>query len=401
MIKLDISVSEEMSPFPQVSFSTPLNNPKSTDEGDVLTDLEALWGENRDCFETILNTTATSDCDSDYSDSSVSRLSAKPLVSKLAPIGETFSRNHLNAEPSVSNTLGMVNAPNQYLTEEETMSSPRKMENVASDYLTPEVTSSLNCHCSNEKQTDYFTSISNDFENSKISSITTSVCESKQNYLPLNFSLKNGFPSQFTVNSKEQNFAPYENSEQSNIKLKLGCPDNHPLTIGGLVTPPVSPEEDPCSRNSNRAPVFPGFHRLPYQLSSTEMSFFGDNSNPNQSQVYLNNPASNSYQYPFPNHLPNYYHFQNEQNTLETKIKTESTFSLPESSPNHHVNPIQMSREQLSMPLGCDHSTYQFSHHQHLLQSHQNWEDKSIPNPNSLLKGQNPEMFLQKVTVHP
>jgi len=219
MIKLDISIAEDMPSFPQVNFSTSLENPHSTGDENVLADLEHLWGENRDCFESLLNTTGTttttSDCDScdDYSDSSVTRFSTKPLVSKLAPIGETFGRNHINTESSVSNALSMVSA-GQYLNagDDDIFNSSSPDPKIEPDLLITETSNSQNEDCLRHKQLEVFENCSGNFEkpdyHSLIRSNTTSPATSESDFQPLNYSLKDPYPSlQLPTSTKQQSGA--------------------------------------------------------------------------------------------------------------------------------------------------------------------------------------------------
>ena len=420
MIKLDISVAEEMSSFPQVNFSTPLETSHSEADENVLADLEHLWGENRDCFETLLNSTGTttaSDCDScdDYSDSSVTRFSTKPLVSKLAPIGETFGRNHLNVDSTVSNTLNMVSA-GQYFNsgEEEILNSSTpipKRDPEASDILIPETPTSQKGNGLNDKQLGYFGNFSENFEKPETKPVvrpktkSPSVSDSESSFQPLNYSLKNPYTTlELPLNNKQQSavqpFAATEmEQKESEFKMSHCNRSRSQMTFGGLVTPPVSPEEEQCSVETNRLPISTCFSRPPpHYLASSHSSFYTGNPSAVQSHPYPHNNSASPYPYSVPIHHHTYYTYHTNQNLLASKIKIEPNFTIPDAVPTTQRDQIHLSQEI---------SGYQPNFHQVPISSHfpshHNWvnqEKAVINNTNSVINGQTPEAYaLQKVRV--
>uniref|UniRef100_H2Z154 C2H2-type domain-containing protein n=1 Tax=Ciona savignyi TaxID=51511 RepID=H2Z154_CIOSA len=96
MIKLDMGSSDELTAFPHSAGILGRNENEiahSAVSGDVLTDLENLWEENPDCLESILNT-SNSECESDGYTDGLGCLAGD----KLASIGETFGKHQQNIE---------------------------------------------------------------------------------------------------------------------------------------------------------------------------------------------------------------------------------------------------------------------------------------------------------------
>ena len=417
MIKLDISVAEDMSSFPQVNFSSSLNSSNSPDDANVLADLENLWGENRDCFDSLLNSTGTttSDCDScdDYSDSSVSRFTTKPLVSKLAPIGETFGRKQLNFDSSVSNALSMVSAGQYFNCVEDevlNMSPPHlKMESDVPALSMPETCISQKIDCLNEKQVEFLSNFSENFEKSdckpniRTKIVSPVITEAESTYQALNYSLKNSYSSLQLATNKQPNLAQTfvsTETEQKEHGLKVIPPcsrSNSQLTFGGLVTPPVSPEEGICPPVPNHLSVSSCFTQpSDFLTSSSNLPFYGGNTSTMHNHPYSNNSTIHPYQYPVSIHQQTYFTYHNNQSSLATKIKTEPGFSL-QTVPTSHMDQMHLTRPTSGHQPNFQASDLSQQFHLH----HHNWmgNEKSVSSEtHAILNGQNPEAFaLQKV----
>ena len=394
MIKLDITGSDDITPYPQVSVQAALHHSDST-RGDVLADLENLWGENRDCFESILNPNVISDCES-CEDYNISRLPSKPLISKLAPIGETFSRN-INMESSVSSTLSMISNCQFLQTDEANFtSSPTKpnFNDGSSEILFSEYSASQRCSCTDEKSAEPSSPTESSFPllQTKVQTPDASpeVPGAEQNFEPINFSQKNRFISgNFLADNKHLNLGSFSSREyRSDIKQQM--------MLGGLITPPVSPEEESCGTspvNFASSRINPTLNQFPNLPESQHL----------QRPLYPTNVSLASYEHSIPvNQSTAYIQNSSNQISLECKVKTEPSLFLEENS--SHFQP-QASTVR-TIPPCTDHAVFHtngFQHHLHLHQHHHhNWknDEKTNMTMNQLFDGRSPEIFgIQKVRI--
>ena len=250
MLKLNVTSVDEPT---AIDFSATVSNPTSLDNNDVLADLENLWGENRDCFDSLLNADNKSSSDSDscddFSNSDIPRFSTKPLVSKLAPIGETFGQN-ATFESCVSSALSMVNS-----SEEGSLSSSPHHEimGLPSDFVMPEFSEAQSRTSARDKA-------SNLLQNRQSEFATDNAMPSVKQVIALSNSSKT---------SRNETIFLQKSNRNNNMNHNLGCENkNHALIssfleanqeqerfeqkkqqlmIRGIVTPPVSPEEESCN----------------------------------------------------------------------------------------------------------------------------------------------------------
>lgn len=274
MLKLDMTTVEEPN---VIDFSSSISN--HSEGADVLADLENLWGENRDCFDSLLNSTnkfiSDSDSSDDFSKSETPRFSTKSLISKLAPIGETFSRNSV-FDSSVSNALSMINAAEE---RNNLNTSPHhNMINLAPDLELPEFSESQGYHSPDGK-------FNNSFHNEIVNFTHDSdKCSAKLLSALSNSAKTNEFDS--FLHSKTSNqehdleqqnkcktsVLPLIHSDPKVAETKLDFDDKRQqILLRSLVTPPVSPEED--SSNPLTFPVASNCTHTVHQFHSAQEPF--------------------------------------------------------------------------------------------------------------------------------
>jgi len=169
------------------------------------------------------------------------------------------------------------------------------------------------------------------------------------------------------------------------------------MTFGGLVTPPVSPEEELCPVESNRLPVSTCFTRPPPNfLTSSDAPFFTGTPSTIQSNPYANNPPVTPYPFSVPIHHQSYYTYHNTQSLLTSKVKVEPGFSTSEVVSTPQINQIHVPRE-----IPSYQTNFQIPNSSHF-HAHHNWvnEEKAvINNTSSTINGPTTEAYSKVLTL--
>ncbi|XP_078484977.1 zinc finger protein [Ciona intestinalis] len=249
MIKVDMGNSDELPGFPQIGMPSSREGILSqASTGDVLlTDLENLWEENPDCLESILNT-SNSECGSD-----IVGLGGVGSTEKLASIGETFSRQNQGCEIADSGYYCSGFTTCHSLTEPAT-------SGLGSEFFT-NYSNSTDSGMEREQHTSPFM-----YE--RLCS-TSQEIESYQNFEQKCRSFE-------TLHEKLHPSAAYKPTQTTNNGQWHPATEyyhqqlEHSISLpNGLVTPPVSPEEE-RRRSTPPQHTHSSFTPLPEHCIKTE-----------------------------------------------------------------------------------------------------------------------------------
>ncbi|CAK8675766.1 uncharacterized protein LOC143460944 isoform X2 [Clavelina lepadiformis] len=382
MIRLDVSGTEELSTHQQFNILSPIEN---TTSDKVLMDLENLWEENPNCLESILSTpSGLSDNDSTDSFHDISG-SCQNTACKLASIGDTFSRNtnvQFNKTNSVSEKL---------TTLRQTASADVALNGFFNELLDHE--QDLGKMTTNDVDVlpDFYTGSMLTVD-SKISQADTITNTFLADYNTLSKKPATKCELQTTL----QDFA-HENYSSKAKQVWTTEVYQQPQIIQGLVTPPISPDE-----NDNRTSPFQ-IAMNPSQ-TTTETYSLSSQSTFVQSVPCHQSQTNDSFmpqnfcqpQYATTSDAQELYYRDEQQSYLQSlnyKVKVEpGQAPIRESSPKDHGG--QLHPQDLSVQSFAHRPT--FFH----MQTPQQWSSHEVPNNTFLFNPHNVRMFVPHKTEH-